>query len=101
MPQLSMISWDGLSFNPEKLIEVLKNKIEPFKKGYFKCAVCEHNVLNLGSIVELRTWNDGVFVEGAPTVPAVSLQCDRCGHIQLHSAIKLGLVNMQTGKIEI
>jgi|LakMenEpi03Aug12_release.lakeMendotaPanAssembly.Ray.scaffolds.fasta_scaffold4292745_1 hypothetical protein len=80
----------------KKVIAAINNKIK-----WDNCSVCKHPPhYQSGTFLELREYNEGVKIDGAPITPLIPVYCKHCGHTQLFSAIMLGLVD-GNGKVLI
>lgn len=62
------------------------------------CAACGKGHFTLGTVAELREYTEGVFCGGASIVPVAIVTCDACGAAYLYNAIKVGLVDPDTGR---
>ena len=64
--------------------------------GYWKnppCSICQSQSWNLADIVfELREFNQGNMVVGAPVMPVIAITCNKCGNTLLLNAIVLELL---------
>ena len=65
-----------------------------------RCHACQKDgPWDFNLLTELREYNEGTLVAGGPIVPLVSVACGHCGATILFNAIKLGIVDATTGKI--
>jgi hypothetical protein len=79
-----------------KLAEILQNHL-----GSRPCTFCGHKHFSVESIFEVKEFHQGNFIPGATMIPFVLIICDGCGYQHTFNAVRLGLVNPQTGKITI
>lgn len=67
-----------------------------------KCPACtQPGPWAIGTVCELREFNQGSLVVGGPVTPLVSVSCSNCGATQLFNAIRLGVVDPQTGQYTV
>ncbi|NLX22827.1 MAG: hypothetical protein GXY55_14340 [Phycisphaerae bacterium] len=63
-------------------------------KGDHKCPICQNDTWQINSTVfELRSFESGNLVAGAPIYPVVCVTCDTCGHSLFFNAIRAGLIS--------
>jgi hypothetical protein len=77
------------------------NKVSAVWKGKRDCPICvSQTSWGVGSIVEVREFNEGNDCPGAAITPLVQVQCNNCGYTILFNAIGLGVVDPDTGKVK-
>ena len=62
------------------------------------CPICESGELHvMDTIFELREYQGGQLKLGGRTsiIPVIPASCPECGHIQLFSAVRLGVVEVE------
>ena len=67
------------------------------------CVICGHHGFTIADkLFELREFNEGNLVIGGDSavLPAVILICDRCGAIQMMSALALGVLDNSEKRIK-
>jgi hypothetical protein len=67
-----------------------------------ECQVCT-STMSWGivrDLVELRGYYEGIRMEGGPSWPMVAVMCEHCGHTVLINAVRLGLIDPDTGKVK-
>jgi predicted nucleic-acid-binding Zn-ribbon protein len=74
--------------NSEKLIAWLNKKWQ----GNKNCPICSQNNWAVGSVLELREFNDGNLVVGGPITPVIPIICNNCGHTLMFNAIVSGII---------
>lgn len=80
----------------DKIVAAVKNKIT-----FTSCLACKSEAgFEAGDILELRQYNEGLRLDGALIIPVISCMCKHCGHTQLFSAIRLGVVH-PNGKLAV
>jgi hypothetical protein len=78
-----------MGLSEEELAEI-NEKLK--QNGFFGCPVCQYSQLSAqGPHVLLRFENNAVKL-GGPMLPVIPIVCQRCGHVALFSAIKLGIL---------
>ncbi len=70
-------------------------------KGKRECPICNPSTAwCIGTIVEVREFNEGNHCPGAAITPLIQVECNNCGHTVLFNAIALGVVDQDTGKVK-
>lgn len=64
------------------------------ERGCLKaCPACGSNQFELTSgPVEMREFNEGIRIDGAPITPLVLIICSACAHAQFFHAMRLGII---------
>ncbi len=69
--------------------------------GKRECPICNPTTAwGIGTIVEVREFNEGNHCPGAAITPFIQVQCNNCGYTVLFNAIALGVVDRDTGKVK-
>lgn len=64
------------------------------------CEICTNNDWQLlDRFYELREYNQGSMILGAPLIPLLVVQCTTCGHVRFQNALAIGAVDPKTGGI--
>ena len=81
--------------------KLITNSISTVWKGKRECPICIHTtVWSIGTIVEVREFNEGNHCPGAAITPLIQVQCNNCGYTVLFNAIALGVVDKSNGKLK-
>jgi ribosomal protein S27AE len=79
----------------------ISDRINTVWKGKRECPICNPTtVWGIGTIVEVREFNEGDHCPGAAITPLIQVQCNNCGYTVLLNAIALGVVDRDTGKVK-
>jgi hypothetical protein len=82
--------------------QLLVRQIEKFWPPPRRCPTCQSTErLEISGIMELRDYHEGNFIVGGGVTPVVILVCSKCGGTQLFNAIKLEVVDRNTGKLMV
>jgi hypothetical protein len=80
--------------------QLIVRQLDKFWKGYRKCPACQNvTKWEIGGILELRNYNEGNVILGGAVTPVLTLVCSTCGGTQFFNAVKLGLVDRNSGKV--
>jgi hypothetical protein len=80
--------------------QLIVRQLQNVWKGARACPACaQPTKWEIGGIMELREYHEGNVVLGGSLTPVVVVVCEKCGGTQLFNAIKLGLVDINSGKI--
>lgn len=78
----------------------ITDRVSNVWKGKRECPICiPTTVWTIGSLVEVKEFNEGNHCPGAAITPLVQVQCNNCGYTVLFNAIELGVVDRDTGKV--
>ena len=79
----------------------ISDKVNTVWKGKRECPICNHTTAwGIGTIVEVREFNEGNHCPGAAITPFIQVHCNNCGYTVLLNAVRLGVVNRDTGKVK-
>jgi hypothetical protein len=82
----------------ERLTKIITDKMQ----GKYRCPICidtKHSFL-VGTLIEMREYNEGYAFGGATIVPFVPITCSTCSHTILLSAMHLGILDSR-GKYRV
>jgi hypothetical protein len=80
--------------------QLIVRQLQKFWKGDRICPACaEKTKWEISGIMELREYNEGNIILGGKLTPVIIVVCEKCGGTQLFNAIKLELVDRNSGKI--
>jgi hypothetical protein len=81
--------------------KLITDRVSNVWKGKRECPICISSTKwGIGSIVEVREFNEGNHCPGAAITPFIPVQCNNCGYTVLFNAIALGVVDRDTGKVK-
>ena len=81
--------------------EFINDKVSTVWKGNRECPICiSRTTWVIGTLVEVREFNEGNHCAGAAITPLVQVECNNCGYTVLFNAIALGVVDRDTGKVK-
>jgi hypothetical protein len=81
--------------------KLITNSISTVWKGKRECPICiPTTVWGIGTLVEVREFNEGNHCPGAAITPLIQVECQNCGYTVLFNAIALGVVDRDTGKVK-
>jgi hypothetical protein len=100
-------SWDWIYYGGqavnlnESQQKLIRDSVNTVWKGKRECPICNPTTAwGIGTIVEVRKFNEGNHCPGAAITPFIPVQCNNCGYTVLFNAIRLGVVDRDTGKVK-
>ena len=79
----------------------ISDRISTVWKGNRECPICiSRTTWVIGTLVEVREFNEGNHCSGAAITPLIQVECNNCGYTVLFNAIALGVVDSQTGQVK-
>jgi len=81
--------------------KLIKDRVSTVWNGKRECPICvSRTSWGIGSISELKEFNEGNHCPGAAITPLIQVQCNNCGYTILFNCIALGVVDRDTGKVK-
>lgn len=81
--------------------KLIIGKLESIWKEKRDCNICFNpTTWSIGSVVEVKEFNEGNHCPGAAITPLVQVTCDTCGNTVFFNAIVLGVVDRDTAKLK-
>lgn len=79
----------------------IRDSVNTVWNGKRECPICiSRTIWSVGTIVEVREFNEGNHCPGAAITPLIQVQCNNCGYTMLFNAIALGVVDRDSGKVK-
>lgn len=79
----------------DKIVKHIKSRVSG------ECSFCKSKNFSYEGIYESKEYHWGNFVPGASMIPIVVLVCVNCSHLELFSAVKLGIIDLETGRLKL
>jgi ribosomal protein S27AE len=79
----------------------ITDRVSNVWKDKRECPICiSRTVWGIGTLVEVKEFNEGNYCPGAAVSPLIQVQCGNCGYTVMFNAIALGVVDRDTGKVK-